>query len=721
MFRRSLAEECRRVAREPSEGGDSGGGAGRPAGLLAGEAITAELLGALLDGVFAPWCDEELGFGGEVSSCELLETTLVRALHGEPAGGGGGDTAGDGGAVTSAAAGAGGGGGDSGGRGGGAGGEQEEAAGGAGDSIASAPLPGTTGSGAGGEQAEAAGGGAGDSIASAALPGRTGGAGGAYGGAVDRAQGVEAGGRGGGEQDGGGGRFAGGRTPGAAAGAGAGAGAGAVVARTADPGGSMAEANKPPEAGEAVVSVAGQEAGGPGAPESVPLIVVCGVGGGGGNAVSRMAGRRPPAGVRTLVCNTDAQALAAVVSDAQLLLGERVSGGRGAGSDPRIGREAAEESWRAIGEMLTGAEVVFVTCGLGGGTGSGAAPVVAAAARALGALTVGIATLPFSWEGWRRREVAEASRQRLLASCDAVIVIPNDRLGELGKLGSLGEAFEAADRVLIQGVGGIADLLTRTGMVNLDLSDVRRVLTDSGHAVLAIGEGTEARQAVREALRSPLLDTSLHGAGAVILHMLAGFAPPVEEMELAAALVQEEALGGAASVADGAESGGGHCDLFWGVTEDAALGETVRVTIVAGGFPRAEGNVAASEEASEEASAEGSAAGEASEETRGEGSAAGAQTDTAASADEAAAAEPGKSAAARRARRRPAKGAGAEGAAGRSAARKRGGGKADEPEDVAGEGDADEPAEDVGEGAVGVSQLADLLAGDGDEGEDDAG
>src|SRR3954467_1750004 len=256
------------------------------------------------------------------------------------------------------------------------------------------------------------------------------------------------------------------------------------------------------------------------------VIKVVGVGGGGTNAVNRMvdSGLR---GVEFIAVNTDAQALLMTDADVKIAVGQKVTRGLGAGANPDVGREAAIESRDALKEALKGADMVFVTAGEGGGTGTGAAPVVAELARELGALTVGIVTKPFSFEGRRRSEQAERGIEDLASKVDTLVVIPNDRLLSLvEKRTSIIEAFRMADDVLRQGVQGITDLITVPGVINLDFADVRAGMKDAGSALMGIGFASDgenrAREAAERALRSPLIDTQISGARGILLSIAGG-------------------------------------------------------------------------------------------------------------------------------------------------------------------------------------------------------
>ena len=303
------------------------------------------------------------------------------------------------------------------------------------------------------------------------------------------------------------------------------------------------------------------------------VIKVVGIGGGGSNAVNRMvdAGLK---GVEFVAVNTDAQALLMCDADAKLHIGAEATRGLGAGANPEVGREAARESRDEIKEALKGADMVFVTAGEGGGTGTGGAPVVAEIARELGALTVGVVTRPFSFEGRRRAEQAQLGITELQDNVDTLIVIPNDRLLQVvEKQTSVMEAFRMADDVLRQGVQGITDLITVPGLVNLDFADVRTIMRDAGSALMGIGaaEGpNRAAEAARAAVSSPLLEASIEGATGILLNISGG--PEVGLFE-----VNE-----AAEVVTGAADQ--NANVIFGAVIDESLGGTVRVTVIATGF-----------------------------------------------------------------------------------------------------------------------------------------
>jgi cell division protein FtsZ len=303
------------------------------------------------------------------------------------------------------------------------------------------------------------------------------------------------------------------------------------------------------------------------------VIKVVGVGGGGTNAVNRMvdAGLR---GVEFIAINTDAQALLMCDADVKLHIGAKVTRGLGAGANPEVGRAAAEESRDEIRDVLAGADMVFVTAGKGGGTGTGAAPIVAELARELGALTVGIVTKPFTFEGRKRASQAEAGIEALVAKVDTLIVIPNDRLLELvEKKTSILEAFKVADDVLRQGVQGITDLITMPGLINLDFADVRTIMRGVGSSLMGIGVASgenRAAEAAKNAISSPLLETSIEGATGILLNISGGPAMGLFEVNEAA-----EIIAGAADT---------DANVIFGAVIDESLGDQMRVTVIATGF-----------------------------------------------------------------------------------------------------------------------------------------
>ena len=307
--------------------------------------------------------------------------------------------------------------------------------------------------------------------------------------------------------------------------------------------------------------------------EGLPPIKVVGVGGGGSNAVNRMMTSRLP-GVQYLAVNTDLQALDACDAEVKVRIGDRLTRGLGAGSDPLRGSRAAEESRELIAEALQGAEMAFVTSCLGGGTGTGAAPIVAEVAREMGALTIGVVTKPFSFEGAKRRQQAEDGVRDLQDKVDTLIIIPNDRLLQLNAEDlSIEAAFRAADDVLRQGIQGISDLITVPGMVNLDFADVRKIMTDAGPALMAIGHGQgeqRAIEAAREAISSPLLEVDITGATGVLFNVTGPKNLSLRELDAAARVIAE--------VVDP------DAEIIFGTSIDDTLADDVRITVLATGF-----------------------------------------------------------------------------------------------------------------------------------------
>ncbi|KUI29671.1 cell division protein FtsZ [Mycobacterium sp. IS-1496] len=306
------------------------------------------------------------------------------------------------------------------------------------------------------------------------------------------------------------------------------------------------------------------------------VIKVVGIGGGGVNAVNRMI-EQGLKGVEFIAINTDAQALLMSDADVKLDVGRDSTRGLGAGADPEVGRKAAEDAKDDIEELLRGADMVFVTAGEGGGTGTGGAPVVASIARKLGALTVGVVTRPFSFEGKRRSNQAENGIQALRESCDTLIVIPNDRLLQMGDAAvSLMDAFRSADEVLLNGVQGITDLITTPGLINVDFADVKGVMSGAGTALMGIGSARgdgRALKAAEIAINSPLLEASMEGAQGVLLSVAGGSDLGLFEINEAASLVQDAAHPEA--------------NIIFGTVIDDSLGDEVRVTVIAAGFDSA--------------------------------------------------------------------------------------------------------------------------------------
>ncbi|MEO8527788.1 MAG: cell division protein FtsZ [Pseudolysinimonas sp.] len=303
------------------------------------------------------------------------------------------------------------------------------------------------------------------------------------------------------------------------------------------------------------------------------VIKVVGIGGGGVNAVNRMIelGLR---GVEFIAINTDAQALLMSDADVKLDVGRELTRGLGAGADPEVGRRAAEDHAEEIEEALAGADMVFVTAGEGGGTGTGGAPVVARIAKSIGALTIGVVTKPFAFEGKRRSSQADTGVAQLKNEVDTLIVVPNDRLLEISDRGiSMLEAFATADQVLLAGVQGITDLITTPGLINLDFADVKSVMSGAGSALMGIGASRGADRAIKAAelaVASPLLEASIDGAHGVLLSIQGGSNLGIFEINDAARLVQEAVHPEA--------------NIIFGAVIDDTLGDEVRVTVIAAGF-----------------------------------------------------------------------------------------------------------------------------------------
>ena len=307
--------------------------------------------------------------------------------------------------------------------------------------------------------------------------------------------------------------------------------------------------------------------------ENVTTIKVIGVGGGGGNAVNRMVSDGLQ-GVEFIAMNTDQQALAKNHASVKVQLGSKLTKGRGAGADPEIGQRAAEESKDEIANALKGSQMVFITAGMGGGTGTGAAPVVAEVAHDLGILTVGIVTKPFSFEGKRKMGLAEQGIANLLLHVDSLIVIPNERLKMISQEKiTLMNAFQAADNVLRQGVESISALINVPAFINLDFADVRSIMKDAGYAHMGVGSAKgagKAENAAKAAISSPLLETSIAGAHGVIINITSSPDIGLEDVETAAGLITQSAHPDA--------------NIIWGTAFDENLSDEMRVTVVATGF-----------------------------------------------------------------------------------------------------------------------------------------
>ena len=307
--------------------------------------------------------------------------------------------------------------------------------------------------------------------------------------------------------------------------------------------------------------------------ENFAQIKVIGVGGGGGNAVNRMI-NEGLGGVEFISVNTDNQALMLSKAKTRVRIGDKLTRGLGAGGNPEIGRKAAEESADDLYEVLRGADMVFIACGMGGGTGTGASPVIAQIAKELGALTIGVVTRPFSFEGARRQQAAEAGIEALKSPVDTLIVIPNDRLAQIAdKRATLQQAFSLADDVLRQGIQGISELITVPALINLDFADVRTIMSEGGAALMAVGRATgddRARQSAENAISSSLLDVTIDGARGILFNITGGADMTLFEINEAAAIIKESA----------------HPDvnLIFGAQIDESMGDEIRITVIATGF-----------------------------------------------------------------------------------------------------------------------------------------
>lgn len=308
--------------------------------------------------------------------------------------------------------------------------------------------------------------------------------------------------------------------------------------------------------------------------EQMAKIKVIGVGGGGSNAVNRMI-EFGLQGVEFIAVNTDAQALLKSKAPKRMQIGEKLTRGLGAGAQPEIGQKAAEESRDDILEALRGADMVFVTAGMGGGTGTGAAPVVAECAREIGALTVGVVTRPFKFEGMRRHRNADIGISNLKDHVDTIIIVPNDRLMQIvDRKTSMTQAFRIADDVLRQGVKGISDLISQPGLINLDFADVQSIMKNQGSALMGIGEASgenAAVEAAKAAIESPLLEIGITGARGVLINLTGA------EAKLSMFEVGEASN----TISEAADD---QANVIWGAAIDETMGDTVRVTVIATGF-----------------------------------------------------------------------------------------------------------------------------------------
>ncbi len=307
--------------------------------------------------------------------------------------------------------------------------------------------------------------------------------------------------------------------------------------------------------------------------ENFALIRVVGVGGGGSNAVNRMI-RAEMMGVEFIACNTDAQALLQSDAPHKIRIGDKITRGLGAGGDSTIGQRAAEEDTEKIAEALRDSDMVFITAGLGGGTGSGAAPVIAQVAKELGALTIGVVTKPFSFEGNRRKLIAEKAAEELKAAVDTLITIPNDRLRDVvQKNTSILDAFRVVDDVLRQGVQGISDIITVPGLINLDFADVRTIMRDAGSALMGIGRASgenRAVEAARMAIASPLLEVNINGAQGILFNITGSSNLSLYEVTEAAEEIR--------AAADP------EANIIFGTSFNERLGDEVMITVIATGF-----------------------------------------------------------------------------------------------------------------------------------------
>jgi cell division protein FtsZ len=307
--------------------------------------------------------------------------------------------------------------------------------------------------------------------------------------------------------------------------------------------------------------------------ENFAQIKVVGVGGGGSNAVNRMIAEGL-GGVEFIVVNTDNQALMMSKAKTRVRIGDKLTRGLGAGGNPEIGRKAAEESADELYEVLRGADMVFIACGMGGGTGTGASPVVAQIAKELGALTIGVVTRPFTFEGARRQSQAESGIESLKSQVDTLIVIPNDRLLQIAdKRASLQTAFSLADDVLRQGIQGISELITVPALINLDFADVRTIMSEGGAALMAVGRASgddRARRAAEAAISSALLDVTIDGARGILFNITGGADLSLYEVNEAAAIIKESAHP--------------EVNLIFGAQIDESMGDEVRITVIATGF-----------------------------------------------------------------------------------------------------------------------------------------
>jgi cell division protein FtsZ len=311
--------------------------------------------------------------------------------------------------------------------------------------------------------------------------------------------------------------------------------------------------------------------------ENFAQIKVVGIGGGGSNAVNRMI-EEGLQGVEFIAVNTDAQALMLSSASRRVRIGEKLTKGLGSGGDPEIGRKAADESSDDLYEVLKGSDMVFLTAGIGGGTGTGASPIIGRIAREVGALTIGVVTRPFSFEGRRRQQVAEEGIEALKGQVDTLIVIPNDRLLEIvDKKASIQQAFRVADDVLRQGIQGISELITVPGLINLDFADVKSIMAEGGAALMAVGRGSgdnRAVEAAQAAITSSLLDITINGARGILFNVTGGSDLRLFEVHEAAEIIREMA----------------HPDvnIIFGAVIDPEMEDRIQITVIATGFDEAE-------------------------------------------------------------------------------------------------------------------------------------
>ena len=308
--------------------------------------------------------------------------------------------------------------------------------------------------------------------------------------------------------------------------------------------------------------------------ERFAKIRVVGVGGAGGNVINTMIDSQQIEGVEFLAINTDAQALSINKAFVKIPIGQGITNGLGAGSDPEVGENAAEESSDAIRDNLEGSDMVFITAGMGGGTGTGASPVVARIAREIGALTIGVVTKPFSFEGNQRMKNAEMGVESLKREVDALIIIPNQKLMEISdETTTVIEAFKVSDSVLNQGVQGISDLIVKPGLINVDFADVRTVMQEAGSALMGIGIGTgenRATVAAQAAISSPLLEISIEGATGILFNVIGGPDMTMKEIDKAARIISEMAHPDA--------------NIIYGTTIDQEMSDQIKITVIATGF-----------------------------------------------------------------------------------------------------------------------------------------